>query len=234
MRHEGSAAVGLSCHLVIGCSGRLARKAAGARAEYNAAAADAEAALAEWHTLTGRTHDTTLAMALASSSTALAQLVGALGAASAPTAANGCARPSAGAGARARIAARVEQFALESNELAPAALRALADGDMRALGVLAAHSHLAGDSALGNQVGETRALVALARTLGAHAASAFGAGFGGAVWAWVDAAGADTFAREWARAYAAEPGVSREAVALSAFFATPLGPGAFELSPVVL
>ncbi|HWJ56419.1 MAG TPA: hypothetical protein VNR90_09365, partial [Vicinamibacterales bacterium] len=50
---------------------------------------------------------------------------------------------------------------------------------------------------LGNQIPETIALAAAARKAGALAASSFGAGFGGAVWALVDRDAADAFAAAW-------------------------------------
>jgi len=68
---------------------------------------------------------------------------------------------------------------------------------------------------LGNQVGETVDLARLARELGASAASAFGAGFGGSVWALVSASDADAFAEHWLRAYrAAHPEVGANASTL--------------------
>ncbi len=70
---------------------------------------------------------------------------------------------------------------------------------------------------------ETVALARLARELGAHAASAFGAGFGGSVWALVDAAGADAFREDWLAAYAARHPV---AAARAEAFVTRPGPGA--------
>ena len=56
---------------------------------------------------------------------------------------------------------------------------------------------------LRNQVPETVALARLARERGAAASSAFGAGFGGAVWALVEAAKAEAFLEGWAAAYRA-------------------------------
>ena len=50
---------------------------------------------------------------------------------------------------------------------------------------------------LGNQVPETISLASTARALGAAAASAFGAGFGGSVWALVPEADAHAFASDW-------------------------------------
>ena len=66
-------------------------------------------------------------------------------------------------------------------------------------------------TALGNQVPETIFLARRARELGAVAASAFGAGFGGAVWAMMRASDADAFVARWRSSYLAsfprrEPG----------------------------
>jgi galactokinase len=58
---------------------------------------------------------------------------------------------------------------------------------------------------LKNQLPETNALVAMARDQGAFAASAFGAGFGGSVWALVDpqelGLSADEFGDRWLSEY---------------------------------
>lgn len=84
------------------------------------------------------------------------------------------------------------------------ALQAFERADARALGELAADSQRDAELLLGNQVPETSALAASARPLGAFAASNFGAGFGGAVWALVAAHDAAAFARNWhARAFVA-------------------------------
>jgi galactokinase len=80
--------------------------------------------------------------------------------------------------------------------------------DGRALGDLSAASQADADTLLGNQIHETRTLAALARETGAFAASSFGAGFGGSVWALSSAADAGAFAERWrARYLAAVPSV---------------------------
>jgi galactokinase len=81
------------------------------------------------------------------------------------------------------------------------ASHALAGGDLVALGDLAAASQRDAEALLGNQVRETLALVDLARRVGAHAASAFGAGFGGSVWALVPEGDGDAIAQAWHAAY---------------------------------
>ena len=61
----------------------------------------------------------------------------------------------------------------------------------------------------------------------AVAASAFGAGFGGSVWALVCANTADEFLREWSTKYEK---AFADAAGLSSFFVTSAGPAAGELS----
>jgi len=73
--------------------------------------------------------------------------------------------------------------------------------DRARLGTLVDRSQSLAEQALENQVPETIHLARSARELGAVAASAFGAGFGGAVWAMVPAAGSDTFAQRWRESY---------------------------------
>ena len=68
-------------------------------------------------------------------------------------------------------------------------------------GAVSADSQLLAEALLGNQVPETVALAASARQLGAAAASAFGAGFGGSVWALVPRADAEGFAAAWLERY---------------------------------
>jgi galactokinase len=120
---------------------------------------------------------------------------------------------------------RVDQFILESFELVPAAAASLASGSIHELGPLSARSQEAAERWLGNQIPETSALVRQARELGAVAASAFGAGFGGSVWALVALSEATGFAHTWAARYAAEfPAPARRSV----FFTSPAGPGAHQ------
>ncbi len=97
---------------------------------------------------------------------------------------------------------RFEQFFEESFRLVPAAAGALASGDVRALGPICDRSQALAERALGNQIPQTIHLARAARELGAAAASAFGAGFGGSVWALVERAQADELSRRWRETYA--------------------------------
>ena len=95
---------------------------------------------------------------------------------------------------------RLEHFISEDARVAEATA-AFGRGDIAAIGDLAAASHAEADRLLHNQIDETRTLVALARDLGAPAASAFGAGWGGSAWALITHADAGAFLNEWLIAY---------------------------------
>jgi galactokinase len=120
---------------------------------------------------------------------------------------SGVAAPKTGAAREAynRVAAaladRREQLVAESEEIVPAAGDALLTGDLSAVGVLVDRSQALAERYLGNQVPETIFLARSARELGAAAASAFGAGFGGSVWALVVKAQADDFRHRWLQRY---------------------------------
>lgn len=123
----------------------------------------------------------------------------------------------------AMTGARLEHFTAETARVAEAA-GAFADGDAARVGALAAASQQDADRLLGNQVPETRDLVALARDHGATAASAFGAGWGGSVWALVETAPAASFLDAWLAAYRA-----RHPHLPASGFISPPGPGLVRL-----
>lgn len=171
---------------VVATSGVHADKAGSVRDRYNRAAFGVRALLALWN-----------------------------GAADAPAAslAAALAGPDAEARLRRRIAgappdgwtagalaARLDHFLAENAIVREAAL-ACARGDAAAVGALAEASQAHAERELGNQVPETSELAALARGCGAHGATSFGAGFGGGVWALVDHADVEGFARAWTAAY---------------------------------
>ncbi len=84
---------------------------------------------------------------------------------------------------RRALTLRLEQFIRESTQIIPAAAEAIRASDLVRLGELANKSHALAVTHLQNQVPETMALHQRAMAQGAIAASAFGAGFGGSVWA---------------------------------------------------
>ena len=102
----------------------------------------------------------------------------------------------------ADLARRLDHFIAEDRQIVPVAIESLASGRLATFGALVERSQRAAEDLLANQVPETITLARLARELGAHAASSFGAGFGGSVWALVDADRAEDFAGDWHRAYA--------------------------------
>lgn len=174
--------------LAIGVSGVHASKTGNARAAYNRASDAVRWLAGEWNVLTGR-QDATLAAALASNGDAPERLAA-------------MARDARGAPVSARyLVTRLAQFREECEVIVPGVADALRRRDLARVGSLVDRSQALAESALENQVPETIALARLAREHGAMAASAFGAGFGGAVWAMVPRAGADPFLAGWRQAY---------------------------------
>ena len=119
---------------------------------------------------------------------------------------------------------RFEQFFEESEVLVPKVGTAFNTTDGPALGLLVCRSQELTETHLRNTLEETEWLPAEARRLGCLAASAFGAGFGGSVWAIAGVKEAGTLLKRWEEAYAkAYPDRSEQA----RFFAMASpGPGA--------
>ena len=192
--------------LAVAVSGVRALKGGPMRDRYNALSRDAARAAARWREVTGGGEPHLGALLLDA--------------------------PGPGAGAvTARLAAagvdevlirRVRQFQRECGRVVPQASRALrelarSEGEgshpgqgsppsssaLARLGRAAYRSQRMAEEVLGNQVPETRHLVRAARRLGSPAASAFGAGFGGAVWALVRRETASDFVERWAADYRA-------------------------------
>jgi galactokinase len=189
VRAAGDALMPPDWRFVIATSGVQADKAGGARERYNRASLATRAIVEAWRVATGETFRT-LADLLASSPDAAARVDDALGRAA-------DVQGFSGPDLRVRLA----HFVAEDGRV-PLALDAFRRADAAALGDLAAASQDDAGQRLGNQIAETRMLAALARQEGAFAASSFGAGFGGSVWALVGAAEAAAFGRRWLAAYA--------------------------------
>ncbi|HET9065468.1 MAG TPA: galactokinase family protein [Gemmatimonadales bacterium] len=100
-----------------------------------------------------------------------------------------------------QLVARLRQFEAETLQIIPAVRRAFDAADHGALGAAVARSQHLAETVLRNQVPETRHVVRSATQLGAMAASAFGAGFGGSVWALVERREAEEFAAAWLAEY---------------------------------
>lgn len=119
---------------------------------------------------------------------------------------------------------RLHQFDTENHQIVEPAGLALERGDLAELGRLVDRSQDLAERWLRTQVPETIHLARSARELGVHAASSFGAGFGGAVWALVDEPKAEAFAQEWRERYIrAYPQLAQRA----AFRTAQPGPAAF-------
>jgi galactokinase len=198
----------------IASSGIVAQKTGNARVRYNRASLLVGEILRMWRDATGERHET-LRAAVHSGRDAPARIESAIR------------EGRSDAFVPADLARRLAHFLLENETLVPAAARALRDGDIDAFGHVAASSQSGAESLLMNQVPETIALTRFARELGAAASSAFGAGFGGSVWALVRAPEARRFVDRWRARYAmlARPRV----LARSTFFLTAAGPPATPL-----
>lgn len=121
---------------------------------------------------------------------------------------------------------RFEQFVEESTAIVPAVADWLAREDVVPIGELVDRSQELAERCLGNQTPETVLLAREARALGAAAASAFGGGFGGSVWALVRSEEAEGFRKRWGDRYAAAfPNPTER----SRFFTTRPGPSVVTL-----
>jgi galactokinase len=198
----------------IATSGVVAQKTGNARDRYNRASQLVAEILRLWREATGP-GDETLRAAVHSEAEAGRRLAAIV------REGHSDAFPSADLGRR------LEHFLLENESLVPAAARALAAGDVESFGRAADASQRGAEDLLQNQVPETVALARMARELGATAASAFGAGFGGSVWALVNEADAPSFPERWRAQYRSV--VSRSVLARATFFVTAAGPPATTL-----
>lgn len=213
LRHERDIAMGGGLVFAIAASGVLAEKTGGAMELYNRASQLAAAAAQVWRAASGRS-DPHLAAAIAGSPDAPARIRAALAA-------------GGGGFSAADLLRRFEHFYGENEQIIPAAGDALAAGDLAEFGRQVDHSQTQAELLLGNQVPQTIHLARSARMHGAAAASAFGAGFGGSVWAMVPPSQAESFIDTWRCDYAARfPGEAQRAQ----FFLTRPGPAAMQLA----
>ena len=214
VRAEGELSLPADKTFAVAYSGVAASKTSNALHQYNEASLAVSEIVSEWNIATTRS-DVCLADAVGSEPHAAHRIRALLRASASPGFAS------------QRLLDRFEQFIAESYDIIPHAAAAFARDDMPALGGLVDRSQRGAELLLGNQIPETIALARLAREHGAHAASAFGAGFGGSVWALVSIERAHDFLDAWHDAYReAFPG----AEAQSQFFITAPGPGAIRLT----
>ena len=209
---------------VIGVSGVTASKAAGAKDRYNRAARTAHRLVDGWNAQARTTG--------APSARTLRDAFMAAAAGAAPREVPGSLIESAHAVAddeftARHLEARLGQFFDETFVFVPGAAAALAAGDLAAFGALVDRSQAGAERALENQVAETIHLQRFARELGAEAASAFGAGFGGSVWAMIPANHAEEFAARWRDRYVR---AHRQSASRAQFFTTAPSHPAFEVA----
>jgi galactokinase len=184
VRFERAVPLPAGHQLVVAVSGVVAAKSGAVMGLYNGLAESAAELLNVWRTRAGR-EDPTLFAALSSSPDARRMLEAWL----------------AGHPGREALAARLDQFAAECFEIIPAVGDLLLRGEISGLGELVDRSQLGAERGLANQVTETVHLQRSARRLGAIAASAFGAGFGGSVWSLAPEERSAEFAAAWEADY---------------------------------
>ncbi|MCL2647904.1 MAG: hypothetical protein FWD61_12970 [Phycisphaerales bacterium] len=185
VRYEATVPWPKNTVLAIGVSGIIAEKTGAAMELYNSASKRTRAIVDTWNNSTGRS-DPTVAAALASSQNVPHDLRRIL------------------ANHPLRLTDRLDQFQTESETIIPGSVQAIREGggkNLTKLGELIDLSQKNAEKLLLNQVPETIALCRIAREEGAHAASAFGAGFGGAVWALIDESKSEPFLVTWANRY---------------------------------
>lgn len=171
VRHERTISLPKDHEFVIASSGVMAEKTGTALESYNRLATLARVALERWQRASGRS-DRSLGDAVRYAGGTAEPIVEAI-------------RSATGGEAADALEERARQFAIESEHLIPAAGSALQQGALEMLGATVDQSMRNAVEMLHNQIDETVFLASRARELGAVAASAFGAGFGGSVWALV-------------------------------------------------
>lgn len=214
VRSEGTFVLPPDVIFAVADSGIAAEKTGEVLRLYNNASASARAILGMWCQRTGR-EDLSLAAAARSSKDAPARIRAII------------AESNLVGFPRTKLLSRFNQFIDETQEIVPQAAAAFQNEDWISLGRLVDRSQAAAENSLGNQVAETIALARLARESGALAASAFGAGFGGSVWALVPASSAEQFVNNWKSRYQLQ---FPQPAARASFFLTRPGPAAFRIS----
>jgi galactokinase len=189
VRFRRSIAVSEKYVFAIASSGVVAAKTGSALEKYNRLSALARAIVERWQQATGRP-ESTLASILALAPDSAERL-------------NEILRNATATFATTELTRRLDHFMVESQLicLVPDTIEPTTIDHFQSL---ARQSHDAATRLLANQTDETSELAASAERFGALAASAFGAGFGGSVWALIDRDSAQQFLDKWRAAYAAK------------------------------
>jgi galactokinase len=181
VRHEKDIALPDDYVFVIGVSGVVAEKTGDALEKYNRASLMTKEILKLWNETT-KQNEATLASVVKNSHKELRELL-------------------SRSFSSQFLLNRFNQFYIESEIIIPAVAEALQKNEMEKLGLLIDRSQSNAETLLGNQIEETIFLARSARELGAVAASAFGAGFGGSVYALVKKETAESFMSVWSEGY---------------------------------
>jgi len=198
--HERDVELSDDLRFVIVDSGVIAEKTRDALEKYNRVSLRARRLVALWNESTG------------ASAGCLREVVQ-----SSPDAVSRLNRWAANEDVQFDLPSRLEQFVVGANDLIPRAAEAIIRDDRLSLGKFVDSSQHRAETQLHNQVPETITLQRELRNAGSIAASAFGAGFGGSVWALF-------------RAGDVSPVVDRLAAARRRVFVTRPGCAAIELS----
>ena len=194
VRHERSVPWPAEYTFIVGVSGVVAAKTGGARDRYNRVARAAHRIVDAWNQASrGRARTLYEAFVEAAGGDPTSHV---------PIPLIDAARAGADHEFLAdALEARLHQFHEEAFHTVPNAASALAAHDLDEFGRLVAVSQAGAERALGNQIPATSALVTIAKELGASASSAFGAGFGGSVWAMIRRDDAERFTTRWRDQY---------------------------------
>jgi galactokinase len=187
VRYERTISLSGDFNFAVCSSGVVADKTGSSRDKYNRLSLLAKAVVENWQRETGGT-EATIAAILATDHTADAHLEKVLRSVT------------DGPYSHEELLARVEHYTLENEiiELVPSTLDA---ATITTFGQLVQRSQQAAEQLLANQTLETNHLVESANRIGARAASTFGAGFGGSVWALLDRSNEADFLRQWRQQY---------------------------------
>ena len=183
----GDAALPSDWRLLIATSGVRADKAGAARERYNRLSCALHEVLTIWNTV---------------AETRYASLAAAIQGAGGPGVIRDAVSRVAPASAARSLTRRLMHFVREDARAA-SALVATAAADCEAVAALARESQREASELLENQVPETEVLAAEALGAGAWAASSFGAGFGGSVWALAPRGEAARIGARWIDRYRA-------------------------------
>ncbi len=215
VRFERSIKLPTDLVFVIAASGIQAKKTGSAMAEYNRLSLQSRAVAEVWRKATGR--DLSDLGSILAADRGAADTFGSLGG-----------HLENSDFTIDELISRFQHFEQENEVIVPGAAKALEADDLGRFGEWIDESMHLAESLLGNQIAETSFLATKARQLGAVAASAFGAGFGGAVWALVPRDEAEKFKYHFREAYWREFPQHRDS---ATFFLTDAGAPAMEITP---